>query len=435
MSKLAIFGGERTRKDLFPAYKYIDESEIEAVVETMRTGVLSKFIGGWHPDFNGGEAVRALELAWSQRYQSEHAIAMNSATSGLIAALGAIGISPGDEVIVGPYSMTISATAPLFYGAIPVFADIDAHTYNMDPESIRKCITAKTKAIIVVDLFGQIYDHEPINAIAKEYGIPVIEDASQAPGAMWHDKMAGTLGDIGVFSLNYHKHIHSGEGGVVVTDNAEYAMRMRLIRNHAEAVVEGMGYENLVNMIGFNFRMTEIEATIARVQLEKMDDLIEQRIKNVQYIEEKLKHIPYLSMPYVQPGMKHVYYKHAMRFDETLAGLSRNRFFEAVKAELMPIALRESEGINVSLGYVKPIYLLPLFQKQIAMGHEGFPFKSPYVDKVFDYSKGLCPVCEDLHFKTLVSHEYMRPPMSQRDLDDFVEAILKVHKYREELNA
>lgn len=433
MTKLAINGGGRVRNTLFPAYKYIDEAEINAVVETMRSGVLSKFIGGWHQDFNGGDQVKALEAAWAKRYQTRHALAVNSATSGLIAALGALGISPGDEVIVGPYSMTISATAPLFYGAIPVFADIDPLTYNMSYESIKSCITDKTKAIIVVDLFGQIYDHQRINELAKAHGIAVIEDASQAPGADWEGRMAGTFGDIGVFSLNYHKHIHSGEGGIVVTESDELATRVSLIRNHAEAVVEGMGHQNLVNMIGYNFRMTEIEATIARVQLEKMDKLIEQRIENVKYIESKLKDIPYLQMPFVMPGTKHVYYKHAMRFDEKLAGVSRNRFFEAVKAELMPIALRETEGINISLGYVKPIYLLPVFQQQIALGTEGFPFKSPYTQYPPNYAKGICPVCEDLHFTTLVSHEYMRPPMTKADLDDFVAAIVKVHEHREEL--
>lgn len=433
MSKLAINGGNKVRTRLFPAYKYIGDEEIEAVVSTMKSGILSKFIGGFHPDFNGGDQVKALEAAWSMKYKVDHALAVNSATSGLIAALGALEISPGDEVIVGPYSMSISATAPLFYGAIPVFADLDPLTFNMSAGSIEKCITNRTKAIIVVDLFGQIYDHEAINAIAKKHGIPIIEDASQAPGAHSQGIMAGSFGDIGVFSLNYHKHIHSGEGGIVVTNNPDLATRIRLIRNHAEAVVEGMGYSNLINMVGYNFRMTELEAAIARVQLGKMEELIDQRIANVHYLESILQEIPYLKMPYVSPGTKHVYYKHAMRFDEKLAGVHRNHFFEAVKAELMPIELRESEGINISMGYVKPIYLLPLFQKQVALGREGFPFKSPYTNSELKYGRGTCPVCEDLHFETLVSHEYMRPPMTKVDLDDFAQAILKVHLHRKEL--
>jgi len=431
--KLAINGGSKVRMEPFPAYKYINNDEIQAVTKVLESGILSKFIGGWHQDFNGGEQVNFLEAEWSKKFNIKHSIAVNSATSGLIAAMGAIGLEPGDEVIVSPYSMAISATAPLFYGAIPVFADIEEDYYCLDVDSIKCKISERTKAIIVVDLFGHPYNYKAINALAKEHNIVVIEDASQAPGSTYDGKYAGTLGDIGVFSLNYHKHIHSGEGGIIVTNDDELCNRLKLIRNHAESVVEGMEYTNLVNMIGYNFRMTELEAAIARVQLTKLDELIDERIKNVNYISEQLSEVEYIETAKVRDGVKSVFYKHILKFDETLAGVSRNKFFEAVKAELTPITLRETEGINISTGYVKPLYLLPMFRDKIAFGSNGYPFVSPYYDKEINYEEGLCPVCEDMHYRRLVSHEYMRPPMTQKDLDDFVEAIMKVSRNLEEL--
>jgi len=433
MSILAINGGEKIRKSLFPAYKFIDQNEIDAVTKVMKSGILSKFIGGWHEDFKGGYQIQSLEKEWAEKFKVKHAIAVNSATSGLIAAIGAIGISPGDEVIVSPYSMAISATAPLFYGAIPIFADIEEDYFCIDAKSIESKITNKTKAIIAVDLFGHPYNYKEINKIAEKHGLVVIEDASQAPGSKYDDKYAGTLGDVGVYSLNYHKHIHSGEGGIIVTNDDEIAKKLYLIRNHAESVVEGMEYTNLVNMVGFNFRMTELEATIARVQLGKLDDLVEERIKNVEYIAQNLSEIEFLEPAKNRKGVKNVFYKHIIKFDSEKAGVSRNVFFEAVKAELMPIELRETEGINISTGYVKPLYLLPLFKEKIAFGDKGYPFNSPYYNKEVNYDKGLCPICENMHYETLVSHEYMRPPMTKNDLDDFINAIKKVSENLEEI--
>ena len=197
--ELAINGGKKVRTKLFPAYKYINEKEIEAVTNVLKSGILSKFIGGWHEDFKGGNQVNCLEKEWSEKFDIKHSLAVNSASSGLIAALGAIGISPGDEVIVTPYSMSISATAPLFYGAIPIFADIDSDYFCIDVDSIEKKITKRTKAIIAVDLFGHTYDYKRINKLAKSNNIVVIEDAAQAPGATEDGRYAGTLGDIGVF--------------------------------------------------------------------------------------------------------------------------------------------------------------------------------------------------------------------------------------------
>jgi dTDP-4-amino-4,6-dideoxygalactose transaminase len=429
--KLAVNGGTPVRTALFPAYNNIGNEEKKAVCEVLDSGVLSRFLGCWHDDFYGGPQIQELEKEWAEYFGAKHAISVNSCTSGLYCAVGATGTEPGDEIIVSPYTMSASATAALVYNAIPVFADIEEGCFCLDPDSVRSRITSKTRAIIVVDIFGQPYDAGEINKIAKEHGLIVIEDTAQAPGALYKGKFAGTLGDIGVYSLNYHKHIHSGEGGIIVTDNDELADRMRLIRNHAEAVVADKGTKNLVNMIGFNYRMTEMEAAVARCQLRKLDGLLKQRQKNCAYLTEKISDIPAIKTPEIRDGAVHAFYVYPSRFIEEKAGVSREIFIDAVKAELAPCELRESEGVLIGSGYVKPIYLEPMYQNLMAYGSKGYPFTM--AENKPDYSRGICPVTERMHFKELFAHDLMRPPMNEKDLDDVAEAFHKVWENRKEL--
>lgn len=433
MPILAINGGKKVRTQKFPAYITVGKEEQKAVSRVINSGILSRFLGSWHEDFYGGPEVQAFEKEWAEYFNVKHAIAVNSATSGLNCAVGATGVGPGDEVIVSPYTMSASSVAPLIYNAIPVFADIEEDYFCLSPESIEERITERTKAIIVVDIMGQTYDAEKINAIAKKYGLFVIEDCAQAPGATYNGKYAGTLGDIGIYSLNYHKHIHTGEGGVIVTNNDELAEKIRLIRNHAEAVVEAKGYNSLVNMLGFNFRMTEIEAAIGREQLKKLPSLLMKRLENIEYLAKELSNIPCLELPKVRPGCKHVYYVHPIKFHQKVAGIHRNKFIEAVKAELMPIELREAEGVKVGGGYVKPLYLQPLFQNKIVYGDSGCPWICDRYKGNVDYSKGICPVAERMYEDILITHELMRPPMTKDDLDDVINAFNKVWQNRKEL--
>ena len=173
MSKLAINGGSKIRKDLFPSYDVLGEEEAMAAYNVVKSGVLSKYLGCWHKDFFGGPEVQAFEEEWSIMFNAKHSISVNSNTSGIICALGALNIGPGDEVIVSGYSMSISASAPLFYGAIPVFADIEENYFCLDPKSVESKITHRTKAVIVVDIFGQPYDYEGFQKLKNKYGIKV----------------------------------------------------------------------------------------------------------------------------------------------------------------------------------------------------------------------------------------------------------------------
>ncbi len=423
MAKLAINGGSPVRSTPFPLYVTIGEEEKRAVMEVLDSTVLSKFLGTWSPDFFGGPRVQKLEREWAEYFGIRHAVSVNSATSGLYAAVGAAGVGPGDEVIVSPYTMTASATAALVYGGIPVFADIDPDTFCLSPASIRERITPRTKAIIVVDIFGHPAEMDEIMRIAREQGLVVIEDAAQAPGAHYHGRNAGTLADMGVFSLNYHKTIHCGEGGVVVTNSDEYAERLQLIRNHGEVVVQKKGVTNLVNMVGFNYRMTEIEAAIASEQLKKLESLVAPRIAAAEFLTRELSGLPGLTPPVVRPNVRHGYYIYVMKYDAAVTGVPREMFAKALRAE----------GVSLGEGYVEPIYLQPMYQQQIAFGKDGFPFTYPGYQGELNYAKGICPVTEHMHFEALLYGDFCHAAMTRQDLTDIVSAFRKVAENLSEL--
>jgi len=419
MSKLAVHGGNPVRQNPFPAYRTIGDEEKNAALQVLDSGILSAFLGSWSPEFLGGPRVRALESDWSAYFGVRHAVSMNSATSGLYAALGAAGIGPGDEVIVSPYTMSASACGPLLYNAIPVFADIDPDTFCLDPASIRDHLTPATKAIVVVDIFGHAAAMEEIMSIAAEHGLVVIEDCAQAPGARSGDRYAGTLGHIGVFSLNYHKHIQCGEGAVVVTDDDNFAERLQLIRNHAEVVLQQKGGDNMNNMLGFNFRMTEIEAAIAAEQLKKLERLVDDRVIRADQLTRRLLAIPGVTPPLVKSQCTHAYYLYVMRFDADVIGVSRKEFVEAVKCE----------GVPLIEGYVEPIYLQPLYQRRLLFGGTSSPWPQDWEESSVSYDRGICPVTERMHYKEVMFTNAIHAQTSAQDVEDIAEAITKVAAY------
>lgn len=382
----------------------IGQEEKEAVLRVLDSGVLSGYKGNWSESFYGGPEVRALEKEWAEYFGVKHAVVCNSATSGLFLACAAVGLQQNhidinkkciverkfegpfsppyyipkyqpDEIIVSPWSMTCSASIPLHFGAKPIFADIEEDYFCLDPKAVEAKITPNTKAIIVVDLFGCPYAADEINAIAKKHGIYVIEDAAQAIGAKYKGKYAGTLGDIGVFSLNVHKHIQCGEGGVVVTDNNELAFRLRLLMNHSEAVMNDMvkketlepnaEWKNL-DLVGLNLRMTELQAAIAREQLKKLAGILEIVRDNAKYFPVK-----------VRPECESSFYRYAYTGNDSFGHIDKWPEGRAIGFE----ATKEHGGksyywlFNRKRHYITPLHRLPLFR------HLGYP-------------DNLCPVCE-----------------------------------------
>lgn len=430
MKKLAIHGGPPIRTKLFPAHNTISHEEKAAALRVLESGNLSQFLGAWHRDFLGGPEVRKFEDHWSEMFGCKHSISVNSNTSGLIAAVGACGIMPGDEVIVSPYTMSASALAPIFYGGVPVFADIDENNFGLCPKSVAAKITARTKAILVVHIFGNPAKMDDIMALAARHNLKVIEDCAQAPLAEYKGSKVGTIGHLGVFSLNYHKHIHTGEGGVITTNDSILAEKCQLIRNHGEAVAEAKGVSDLANIYGQNYRLTEIQAAIGIEQLRKLPRLVEQRLENAEYLSARLGSISGLSVPTAEPGCKHVFYAQPLKFFSAILGAHRDRFIEAVKSEVPSAVLREDTPL-IGGGYVRPLYLQPLYQKRAT----GCSFNCPKYEGRVSYEKGLCPVAEKMHFEELITHEFMRPGMRKSDLDDVVRAFEKVAHNAQELSA
>jgi len=416
-SKLAIAGGAPVRSHPFPPQNSIGEEERRAAAEVIDTGVLSKFLGTWSDEFYGGPRVRECESAFAQRLGARHAITVNSATTALQVAVAAAGVEPGDEVIVPPYTMSATAAAVLMNNAVPVFADIEDETYGLDPISVERSITPATRAIIAVHLFGHPARMRELKDLADRHGLAIIEDAAQSIGATVDGRQTGTIGNVGVLSLNRHKIIHCGEGGVLLTDDPDAARTCQLVRNHGEVVVEEAGVEDIANTLGSNYRMTEVEAAIATEQVKKLDGLLEVRRALAARLTGRLAELPGIAPATVAPGCSHSYYFYPIRYHADR--------FEGVSRAAVAAALR-AEGVPVAEGYVKPIYLQPMYQRRIARGRRGCPWTCGHWQGEVSYEPGLCPVTERLWTHELLLADVCRIPLTEADVDDVADAFEKV---------
>lgn len=415
-NQLAILGGEPTIQHPIAYFKSLGEEEVTAATRVIRSGVLSAYIGAPGEGFMGGKEVRAFEEQAAHYFGVKHAIAVNSWTSGLIAAVGAIGIEPGDEIITTPWTMAATATAILHFNGIPIFADIDPDSFNLDPVSVERLITPRTRAVMAVDIFGQSADMHALRKICDRHGLKLLCDTAQAPGARFFGRYAGTVADIGGFSLNYHKHIHCGEGGILVTDDDKLAQRLCLIRNHAEAVIKSDDPVELSNMLGYNFRMGELEAAIASVQLGKLEARVASRQQAAEQLNQSLRHLKGLKTPAVSEGCTHVYYVYGLTLDVDALGVSREKIVKALRAEGVP---------GLVAGY-QNLHLLPLFRNKIAYGTKGFPWSSPYCTNNIEYGPGLCPVAEQLHSQRFLGMNLCMFEYYPEDVELIVAAFYKV---------
>ena len=420
---LALHGGTPIISDHLAPFKSIGEEEVAVVSDVIRGGILSAYIGAPGPGFMGGSKVRQFEHQAAEYFGVKHAIAVNSWTSGLIAAVGAIGLEPGDEVITTPWTMAATATAILHWNGIPVFADINPETFNICPESVAKLITPRTKAIMAVDIFGQSCDISALRELANLHNLKLLCDTAQAPGALVGKKFTGTFADIGGFSLNYHKHIHCGEGGILVTNDDRLAERLCLIRNHAEAVIQSDDPVDLCNMLGYNFRMGEIEAAIASLQLTKLSSRIESRQRIAAELNAGLSSLKGIKVPRVSDGATHVYYVYGITLDIEILGVSRERILDALRAEGVP---------SLMAGY-QNLHMLPMFRHKIAYGTSGFPWNSSYCSNDLHYGPGLCPVAEALHSQTFMGLNVCMNELSTADVALVIEAFDKVWRNLEQL--
>lgn len=422
--KLAILGGKPVLKKPFPLYNSLGNEERKAVMKVIDKKIISDFIGRAGNKFLGGEYVKKFEQEMEKKFKVKYAVSFNSATTALQAAIAAIGIGPGDEVITSPFTMSATASAILLNNAIPVFADINQDNYCLDPKSIEKNITKRTKAILTVNIFGGSSDFDKILKIAKKHKLKIIEDNAQAMGAKYREKFLGTIGDIGVFSFNVHKHLQCGEGGVLTTNNKKLAYRAQLIRNHGEVINDDLHDKGIYEpIIGSNYRLSELHAAVAIEQLKKIDKLNKPRIELAKYLTKKLKAFQWLGAAEILKNSTHTFYVYPIKFFADKIGIKRKTFVEAMRAE----------GFILGAGYVRPLYLMPLYQKKEIYPRSKFPFVSKDYPSAVNYSKGICPITEKLYEKELVLTSICNSQRTKKDIDLFIKAIKKAEDNIKEL--
>ena len=416
--ELAYFGGDKVVKKALQPMETITTDEIQAADKVLKTGILSSFLGAPGPGFLGGKEVRQLEEKAATLFGVKHVLSVNSWTSGLIAAIGAIGLEPGDEVITTPWTMCATATAILHWNCIPIFADIDAETFNVSVDSVKRVITKRTKAILAVDIFGRPCDAPGLRKLADSLGLFLITDTAQAPGIKHSadNKTVGTHAHIGGYSLNCHKHIQCGEGGLVVTDSDDLAQRVALIRNHGEAVVSAGTSENIANILGYNFRLGEIEAAIASAQLDKLETRVDDRRRVAKQLYEGLHSLPGLFIEKNITDEPHAFYVFGMQLCLEELDITRNQLATALR----------SEGVEGVMEGYQNVHLLPMFRRKIAYGSKGFPWNLSDSGREIEYKLGMCPIAEQLHNQTFLGLNICLHQYSTEELDQTVNAFHKV---------
>jgi perosamine synthetase len=322
----------------------IGEEEVQAVVKVLRSGMLTSGLGM-------GPMVTQFESNFAKFAQAKHAVAVNTGTAALHSAVVAVGIKQGDEVILPSFTFVATAEAVVLAGAKPVFADIDAKTFNLAPDAVEKSITEKTKAILPVDLYGYSADMKPLKEIASKHNLALVEDAAQAHGTTYAGKSAGAFADAACWSLYASKNMTTGEGGVVTTNSDQIAETLRLIRTHGEKAK----YASL--MLGNNYRMSEMQAAIGVVQLEKLPVFVAKRRENAQHLTRLLEKSSRLKLPSETKERQHSWYLYTARLingTET----ERNKIVQELK----------SKDVGAEVYYINPVHQMPFYRENFATG-------------------------------------------------------------------
>jgi perosamine synthetase len=388
-SDLAIDGGRPVRERLLPyGRQTIDEADIARVVDVLRSDYLTT-----------GPAVAAFEKAFAAATGAEHAVAISNGTAALHAAVFAAGISSGDEVITTPLTFAATANAVLYQGGTVVFADVSRDTLNIDPEQVRRHVTPRTKAVIAVDLTGLPADLDELRALAASHQLTVIEDAAHAYGATYRGRPVGSIADLTTFSLHPVKHITAGEGGVITTNDATLADRMRRFRNHGITAdhrqrERAASWEYQIVELGFNYRLTDIQCALASGQLEKAAAWQRRRDAIAERYAAALAARAELELPAVPYDRKSAWHLFVIRLRLDRLRVDRGAVFRALRAENI--------GCNV--------HYIPV------------PWHPYYASR--GYTRGQWPVAES-EYERLISLP-MWPGMSDRDVDDTVAALNKV---------
>ncbi|MCU5130625.1 UDP-4-amino-4,6-dideoxy-N-acetyl-beta-L-altrosamine transaminase [Bacillus thuringiensis] len=387
---LGIHGGKPVRETYLPyGQQQIDGYDIQAVVDVLKGDFLTT-----------GPMVQQFEEAIAKYVGAKYTVSFSNGTAALHAACYAAGITEGDEVITTPMTFVASANCILYQGAKPVFADIDNETYNISPKSIEEKITNKTKAIIPVHYTGQPVELEAIQKIAKQNNLIIIEDAAHALGATYKNKKIGSIGDMTMFSFHPVKHITTGEGGVITTNNPLFYEKLVQFRTHGiernpQKLLENHGpwyYE--MQFLGYNYRITDIQAALGLSQLSKLDSFIKIRKKYVDIYSKEFSCLSEIIIPKQLPQTSSSWHLYIIRLNTKLLKCNRKEFYEALQ--------RENIGVNVH--YI-PVHLQPFYQK-------------------LGYEKGICPQAENVYEEIITLPLF--PKMTEADVWDVIQAVRKV---------
>jgi len=349
-----------------------------------------------------GEYVKEFEKEFSNYLGVKHAIAVNTGTAALHIAIAALDIGPGDEVIVPPFTFIATASSILHNNAIPIFADIDAKSYTLDPDSVKKKITSRTKAIIPVHLAGITANMGSLIDLANDHHLSIIEDACQSIGAKYKGKKVGSIGDVGCFSFYPSKNITTGEGGMITTSDDKLAEQCRLIRHHGEP----SWY--VYNRLGYNYRMTEIQGAIGRVQLKKIDQYIKKRNSNANYLTEVVGNINGIDPPFVPKYCQPAFNYWIGRIHPKIISLNKTQFIEKFPRS--------------KVLYPKPLYKTKLFQEKNAYP-KGCPWSCPFYGQDIDYTKLNLPVVEEVTSEIFALD--IHPLVKKEELDENIK-IMKI---------
>lgn len=391
MAELALLGGEPvvTRRPI--SWPRVGEEEIAAVVDALRK---SSDDPRYLTAAGGGGPMEVFEQNFARFMGADKAMTTSGGGPALHIAVMASGVQAGDEVITSPYTWGQTVSCILQQNAIPVFADIDPKTYNLDPASVEARITPSTRAIVVVHIFGHPADMDGINAVAAKHNLVVIEDCAQAPGATYKGRRVGTLGQLGCFSIGDGKNMVGGEGGLLLTSDDRLYQLANLVGQHPARfgqVVTDEDLKKYFDSLIYTYRIHPLAATIANVQLNYLDGWNAERRHNAERLSRGLAEIPGVEPPYVAPDCTHVYHLYSPTFvPEQLPGVDRMRYIQALAAE----------GVPISEGYVRrPIYLRPRHQEHAYFYGKGCPWECKFAQRVVEYKAGDCPVTEQRCFE------------------------------------
>lgn len=394
VEKLAVFGGSPVfKKKIGYGHQYIDDNDIQAVVDVLKSDYLTC-----------GPKIEETEKKLCEITGAKHAVLIANGTAALHAACFAAGIGPGDEVITTPITFAASANCALYCGARPVFADINPVTYNIDPDSIEKCITGNTKAVVAVDFTGQAVEIKRIREICDKYNLVFIEDAAHSLGTKYNGQPVGSLADMTEFSFHPVKTCTAGEGGAITTNDDELYKKMILFRTHGitrnQSLMDkesegGWYYQQIAR--GYNYRMTDIQAALLSSQLDKLDMFAKRRKELVKKYDEAFKLIPEITVQEEIPESDTVRHLYILQFNLEMLNCGRREIFDALQAE----------GVGVNVHYI-PTYTFPYYQS-------------------LGYKPGICPNAERLYERIVSIPLYYG--LTDEQQEKVIEAVKKVVNY------